>query len=193
MKFVKSDTVWVCLKALSRTGHKSLTTNILLHNYTMNPQHAMKTYYSRNWSPMTHQTHDILLKNHCLRLVIGGLTWALGQNRPVRDTICPVRDSDTQLLVNIFKFLFLHMFPQCTAILETHSGNEILLGWSKITKTTVFHILLQTTRPLGRVTDVHPGEDGLVRSVTLKTEKSVFKRPVHKTVLLVAAEAEDDA
>ena len=146
MKFVKSDTVWVCLKGLSRTGHKSLTTNILLHNYTMNPQYAMKTYYSRNWSPMTHQTHNILLKNHCLRLVIRGLTWALGQNRPVRDTICPVRDSDTQLLVDIFKFLFLHMFPQYTAMFETHSGNEILLRWSKITKTTVFHILLQTTR-----------------------------------------------
>ena len=145
MKFVKSDTVWVCLKALSRTGHKSLTTKILLHNYTMSPQYAMKTYYSRNWSPMTHQTHNILLKNHCLRLVIGGVTWALGQNRPVRDTICPVRDSDTQLQVNIFRFLFLHMFPKCTAMLETHSGNEILLGWSKITKTTVFHILLQTT------------------------------------------------
>ena len=77
---------------------------------------------------MTHQTHNILLKNHCLRLVIGGLTWALGQNRPVRDTICPVRDSDTQLQVNIFRFLFLHMFPKCTAMLETHSGNEILLG-----------------------------------------------------------------
>ena len=77
---------------------------------------------------MAHQTHNMLLKNHCLRLVIGGLTWALGQNRPVRDTICPVRDSDTQLPVNIFKFLFLHMFPKCTAMLETHSGNEILLG-----------------------------------------------------------------
>ena len=47
--------------------------------------------------------------------------------------------------------------------------------------------------PLGRVTDVHPGEDGLVRSVTLKTEKSVFKRPVQKTVLLVTAGAEEDA
>ena len=59
---------------------------------------------------------------------VRGQTWALGQNRPVRDTKCPVRDSDTQLLVNIFKFLFLHMFSQCTAMLETHFRNEILLG-----------------------------------------------------------------
>ena len=46
--------------------------------------------------------------------------------------------------------------------------------------------------PMGRVTEVHPSEDGLVRSVTLKTETSVFKRPIHKVVLLVAAGAEED-
>ena len=46
--------------------------------------------------------------------------------------------------------------------------------------------------PMGRVTEVHPGEDGLVRSVMLKTEKSVFQRPVHKTVFLVTAGAEED-
>ena len=128
MKILKSDTTWVCLKGLSRTGHKSMTTNILLHSYTMNPQYVRKTYYSRNRSPTSHQTHKVLSRNHHFRLVSGGQTLALGQNRPVRDTKCPVRDGNTQLLVTIFKFLFLHMFSQCTAMLETHFGNEILLG-----------------------------------------------------------------
>ena len=39
--------------------------------------------------------------------------------------------------------------------------------------------------PMGRVAEVHPSEDGLVRSVTLQTKDSVLKRPVNKTVLLV--------
>ena len=46
MKILKSDTTWVCLKGLSRTGHKSMTTNILLHSCTMNPQYVRKPYYS---------------------------------------------------------------------------------------------------------------------------------------------------
>ena len=42
--------------------------------------------------------------------------------------------------------------------------------------------------PLGRVMEVHPSKDGLVRSVTLRVGGATFKRPVHKTVLLVAAD-----
>ena len=42
--------------------------------------------------------------------------------------------------------------------------------------------------PIARVTEVHPSADGLVRSVTLQKGKSILKRPIHKTVLLVAAE-----
>ncbi|CAG7725919.1 unnamed protein product [Allacma fusca] len=33
---------------------------------------------------------------------------------------------------------------------------------------------------LGRVTEVHPGTDGLVRVVTLKTAEGVIKRPITK-------------
>ena len=42
--------------------------------------------------------------------------------------------------------------------------------------------------PMGRVVDVHPSKDGLVRSVSLKVRGSVLKRPIHKTVLLLAAD-----
>lgn len=34
--------------------------------------------------------------------------------------------------------------------------------------------------PLGRVLKVHPGEDGLVRVVTVKTQISEYKRPITK-------------
>ncbi|XP_018372882.1 PREDICTED: uncharacterized protein LOC108767469 [Trachymyrmex cornetzi] len=34
--------------------------------------------------------------------------------------------------------------------------------------------------PLGRVTATHPGEDGLIRVVTVKTSSSTFKRPIVK-------------
>lgn len=34
--------------------------------------------------------------------------------------------------------------------------------------------------PLGRVIEVHPGKDGLVRVVTLRTEKGMLKRPIAK-------------
>ena len=42
--------------------------------------------------------------------------------------------------------------------------------------------------PMGRVVEVHPSDDGLVRSVTLRVRGVNLKRPVHKTVLLVEAE-----
>ncbi|XP_055589945.1 uncharacterized protein LOC129742126 [Uranotaenia lowii] len=38
--------------------------------------------------------------------------------------------------------------------------------------------------PLGRIVSVHPGEDGLIRVVTLKTAKGFVKRPVTKVCLL---------
>lgn len=46
---------------------------------------------------------------------------------------------------------------------------------------------LQTPRhvwPLARVTKVFPGRDGLVRTVELKTQNSVFVRPIHKICVL---------
>ncbi|GFU66615.1 integrase catalytic domain-containing protein [Trichonephila clavipes] len=36
------------------------------------------------------------------------------------------------------------------------------------------------TWPMARVLQVHPGNDGLVRVATVKTQDSVFKRPIHK-------------
>jgi len=35
-----------------------------------------------------------------------------------------------------------------------------------------------------RITAVHPGEDGLVRVITVRTASSSYKRPVTKIVLL---------
>ena len=34
--------------------------------------------------------------------------------------------------------------------------------------------------PLGRITEVHPGKDGLVHVVKVKVGKSVYERPVHR-------------
>ena len=42
--------------------------------------------------------------------------------------------------------------------------------------------------PLGRVTKVHPGLDGVVRSATIKTENSELERPVVKLCVLNRAE-----
>ena len=46
--------------------------------------------------------------------------------------------------------------------------------------------------PMGRVVEVYPSEDGLVRSISVKTGKSTYKRPIHKVVLLMATEQEDE-
>ena len=46
--------------------------------------------------------------------------------------------------------------------------------------------------PMARVTETHPSKDGLVRSVTLSAKGSLFKRPVHKTVLLVAGDEDQE-
>ena len=42
--------------------------------------------------------------------------------------------------------------------------------------------------PLARVVDVHPGRDGLVRVVTVKTSRGTYKRPVSKIAVLVPNE-----
>jgi hypothetical protein len=45
--------------------------------------------------------------------------------------------------------------------------------------------------PLALVTTAHESKDGLVRTVSLRAKGSTFDRPVNKTVLLVAKEAEE--
>ena len=47
--------------------------------------------------------------------------------------------------------------------------------------------------PMARVITIHPGQDGLVRAVTIKTEKGSYKRPVAKLVLLLSQEEADSA
>ncbi len=39
--------------------------------------------------------------------------------------------------------------------------------------------------PLGKVTQTHPGADGLVRVATVKTQKGVYRRAIHKLVPLL--------
>jgi hypothetical protein len=34
--------------------------------------------------------------------------------------------------------------------------------------------------PLGRITEVHPGKDGLIRVVKVKVGESIYERPVHR-------------
>ena len=42
--------------------------------------------------------------------------------------------------------------------------------------------------PLGRVVSTHPGQDGRVRAVTVRTPSVEFKRPITKLCLLQEAE-----
>ena len=42
--------------------------------------------------------------------------------------------------------------------------------------------------PLGRVVSTHPGQDGRVRAVTVRTRSGEFKRPITKLCLLEEAE-----
>ena len=46
--------------------------------------------------------------------------------------------------------------------------------------------------PMGVVTDVEPDTKGLVRSVKLSTRKTELWRPVHKLVLILAADERKD-
>ena len=48
--------------------------------------------------------------------------------------------------------------------------------------------LIPTTWALGRVTEVFPGKDGLVRCVNVKTKCGILKRPVYKLALLLPNE-----
>jgi hypothetical protein len=34
--------------------------------------------------------------------------------------------------------------------------------------------------PLERITEVHPGKDGLIRVVKVKVGESIYERPVHR-------------
>lgn len=45
--------------------------------------------------------------------------------------------------------------------------------------------LVPTKWPLGRVTEIHPGKDNLVRVVTVKTSQGCYKRPVSKVAVLL--------
>jgi len=54
-------------------------------------------------------------------------------------------------------------------------------------------ILSAATWTLGRVHQVHPGDDGLVRVVTVKTANSLVRRPLSKICLLpVRSSVEED-
>lgn len=45
---------------------------------------------------------------------------------------------------------------------------------------------------LGRVQELHPGKDGYVRVVSIKTKSSLLKRPINKLILLPINTAKDD-
>ena len=43
--------------------------------------------------------------------------------------------------------------------------------------------------PLGRIVEVHPGSDGLVRVVQVKTFAGIYRRPISKIALLLLVHA----
>ena len=66
-----------------------------------------------------------------------------------------------------------------------HPQRSVRVGDIVLLKDTeLFH----RSWPLARVTEVHPGSDGLVRVVTLRTEKGEYKRSVHRLVPLLQEE-----
>ena len=48
------------------------------------------------------------------------------------------------------------------------------------------------TWPLALVTDIHPGADGRVRAVTLKTSKGYYTRPSVKVKVVLLLENKED-
>ncbi len=45
-------------------------------------------------------------------------------------------------------------------------------------------VTTESSPPMARITQLHPGKDGLTRVVTVKTASITFQRPVAKLVLL---------
>ena len=45
--------------------------------------------------------------------------------------------------------------------------------------------MVPTKWPLGKIVDIHPGKDGLIRVVTVKTSTSTYRRPTTKVALLL--------
>ena len=39
--------------------------------------------------------------------------------------------------------------------------------------------------PMGRIQELHPGSDGIVRAVTVKTARGMYERPIVKMFLLL--------
>ena len=48
-----------------------------------------------------------------------------------------------------------------------------------------------TKWPIAKVVEIHRGNDNLVRVVTLKTAKGIYKRPIHKIVLLIPTNSKE--
>ena len=48
-----------------------------------------------------------------------------------------------------------------------------------------------TNWPIAKVIEIHRGNDNLVRVVTLKTANGIYKRPIHKIVLLILTNSEE--
>ena len=45
--------------------------------------------------------------------------------------------------------------------------------------------MVATDWPLGQVAEVYPGQDGLVRVVSVKTARGIYRRPVVKVAVLI--------
>lgn len=48
--------------------------------------------------------------------------------------------------------------------------------------------MVPTKWPLGKVTKIFSGDDGLVRVVEVKTQSGTFRRPVNKVTILLPSE-----
>ena len=50
--------------------------------------------------------------------------------------------------------------------------------------------IVSTQWPIARITEVHPGKDGLVRVATVKTAKGIYKHPMSKIALLLSSDSD---
>ena len=79
----------------------------------------------------------------------------------------------------------LHARPKWLTATANVKVGDLCLIWSELYPPTRW--------PLARVKDVHSGDDGKTRVVTLRTATSTFQRPITKICVLPSLESNRDA
>lgn len=134
---------------------------------------------SRPITPLSDDPDDLsaLTPSHFL---IGGASTIIPE--PSLNDVSNSRLSRWQLLRQMLDHFWLRWSAEC--LQRYHAVSKWNKSEPSITESSL--VLVVDERyppakwPLGRIVDVHPGADGHVRVVTVRTQTSVFKRPIVK-------------